>query len=460
METRHPEFVSAPIAPDAFAMEYNKVRDRLPQHVRKPLDVSRDEVLEICKAHGVDHPTKLGREGAQPTLQTLERVARLLEDIAYIFERKEIPPGYKDWEVEIPEGDEFTEAVEKDGKVFFSTVDKSCEFSRIFDSSGLVKNYDQGWMARGDLNIVNGKPACVINDVSKSFVFFDGKRIGPPEGYKSVRLIRTEHRKLIYTAKNHESDKDIIYVDGEPYGSSEGYLEVSHVIPVGEELAIAVKERSGGNMAIYLGDRLIAGDKEGYESVREMKVINGDLAFIAKDTVGRFVIVYDGVVQKMSNQDFFHLKEIDGQPFWVEKKAKGGDELFVDGESYGMYSDFLRILETNKGMVIVVTKAENPKRLFLLQEGRSIGKEEGYLRMPSPRMISVGDEVIIASCQEPGSSWVIESTSGAHFYSCEKCHLLKAIDDTHFIVIAEEDGKVVQRTFDIEHLPYQGEVNT
>ena len=456
METRHSESTPIPIAPDAFAMEYSKVRDRLPEQVRKPLDVFREEVLEICKAHGVDHPTKLGREGKQPTLQTLEHVAQLLEDITYIFEHKEIPLGHKDWEVEIPEGDKVMDVVEKDGHIFFSTNYGVERGTHIFDSSGHCKDYPHGSIARGDLTIVDGKPAYIITESSGNFVFFDGEKIGSPEGYKRARHLLDISGELVYTAINYGNSREIIYVNGQPHGSPEGYYDVPRLLPVGDEFAFAARKNINDPVHVYLGDRLVSEREDGYQKVIEMTAVNGKLAFLAEGNFGHISLVYNGVHQDVMMSEVFGLQEIDGQLSWIEKRDSG-QKVLIGKESYGVYPNIRKVLKTKMGIVIMATiEASGP--WFLIQEDEIIGKPEGYKRIPTPHVISVGGEVIIASGKGFDMPWTIESASGIRFYSCGKVHLLKAIDDTHFIVIVEKEGKVVQRTFDIDHPPYQGEL--
>ncbi|HBK34109.1 TPA: hypothetical protein DEP34_00825 [Candidatus Uhrbacteria bacterium] len=457
-ETRHHESAPVSIAPDAFAMEYSKVRNRLPEQVHKPLDIFRDEVLEICAAHGVDHPTKLGREGKHASTKTLEHVARLLENIAYIFEHKEIPPGYKDWEVEIPKGDKFMEVVEKDGRVFFSTNYGVHTGTRIFDSSGHCEDYPNGSIAHRDLEIVDGKSAYIINDPEVNFVFFDGEKIGSPEGYKIASHLLDMNGELVYIATNHGSDRTIIYKNGQPYGSTEGYYEISRLLPVGDELAFAAKKEINSPVHVYLGDHLVSENEDGYQEVIEMAVVNGTLAFLAREDLGYSLLVHNGIHQEVSMFEFCGLQEIDGQLSWIEQRDSG-QRLFIGKELQGVYANIHKVLKTKAGIVIVAI-LEILGNWFLIQKNEIIGNTEGYERIPKPQVVSVGSEIIIASGKSPDMPWVIESASGTHFYSCEKCHLLKAVDDTHFIVIAEEDGKVVQRTFDIEHSPYQGEVNT
>ena len=95
----HP-FQARSSSPDISAslFEYASVRAKLPEHVRAPLDVLREEVLAICETHGVNHPTKLGKEGKEPTIETLERVSKLLEDITYIFTHRDLPSSKKEQE--------------------------------------------------------------------------------------------------------------------------------------------------------------------------------------------------------------------------------------------------------------------------------------------------------------------------------------------------------------------------
>ena len=284
MNTHH-EFspLPNPTSFDAFALEYTKVRDGLPEQVRKPLDTFREEVMEICRAHGVDHPSKLVTPEAHATTETLGRVQELLEQIHYIFEHKEVPLGHKDWEVEIPEGQSVHQAVEKDGKAFFSTFDKA-KSSYIFDSSGKQRGYFQKGRipSPGGLAIVDQKVACIFQEPRTSFVFVDGERVGFSHGYRQVSHLLDMNGELVYVAECEPDRKEVIFVNEEVYGLPEGYHSVSHVLPVGDQLAFAAQKQQDGPFYVYIGDRLI-GDQQGYKKINEMTVINGKLVFVAND---------------------------------------------------------------------------------------------------------------------------------------------------------------------------------
>jgi|GEM_PF-5674383 len=138
----HP-FQARSSSPDISAslFEYASVRAKLPEHVRAPLDVLREEVLAICTAHGVNHPTKLGREGKEPTIETLEHVSKLLEDIAYIFTHRDLPPKEKrdvddkEYEVTLPDDTEGDVTVfDIKGRFIFATNDTTP--IRIYDQDG------------------------------------------------------------------------------------------------------------------------------------------------------------------------------------------------------------------------------------------------------------------------------------------------------------------------------------
>jgi len=454
----HREYAPSPsnTSFDAFALEYTKVRDGLPEQVRKPLDTLREEVMEICRAHGVDHPSKLVTQEAKAATKTLERVQELLEQIHYIFEHKEVPLGHKDWEVEIPKHYRFIEAVEKNGKVFFS-VSNAIYFSfppRIFDSSGHDRTLlpRVGCIKRGGLKIVGEKIACVLGHRGSNYVFLEEKNIGD---YEEVKRILDTDGVLVYVAKPHGSSKEMIYVDGRVYGSPEGYDHVSRISCVGSTVAFAAQKESGDLYEVYLGDHLIGK----YREVTEMRVIDGELVFVAFDFDSKAVVVKDGVMQGTgSTSSYIHsVQKINNELSWIERDViTCEEELFIGEVSYGVYQDVNKVLETRGEPLLVVQKRKGDH--WMLKQGdKVIGKQGGYEVSELGKVICVSDEGVFATREGIAKSWVVESSSGKHFGSYKAIHLLKAVDDKHFIVIAEEDGKVVQRTFDIDHPPYQGE---
>jgi len=83
--------------PPGFSfLEYDKAREKIPESTRASVDTWRDEILEICRAHSVDHPNKLVLAKTHASSETLERVQNLLDDILYVFEHQDLPPEKKE----------------------------------------------------------------------------------------------------------------------------------------------------------------------------------------------------------------------------------------------------------------------------------------------------------------------------------------------------------------------------
>ncbi|KKU33460.1 MAG: hypothetical protein UX45_C0009G0028 [Candidatus Uhrbacteria bacterium GW2011_GWF2_46_218] len=143
--------------------EYASVRARLPEHVRVPLDVLREEVLAICAAHDVNHPTKLGRE----------RVSKLLEDIKYIFEHRDLPLREKgdvdDQEYEVTLSGDLEDCItvlDQKGRFIFATYDTTP--IRIYDQDGNeqileddVECVSFAYLGE-DLVLIKGQPAMMV----------------------------------------------------------------------------------------------------------------------------------------------------------------------------------------------------------------------------------------------------------------------------------------------------------
>jgi len=457
MNTHH-EYTPSPnpTSFDAFASEYTKVRDGLPEQVRKPLDTFREEVMEICRAHGVDHPSKLVTPKAHASAETLKHVSDLLDDILSIFETKEVPLGHKDWEVEIPEGQYARTAIEKDGKAFFST--RSTESFFIFDSSGAFKEYPG--LSLEEFIIVNQQPIYHFegNDDSLHHIFVNGKEVTPESGCQDMNFLSEMNGTFVYVAMTNDKLKDNIFLDGKVYGDPEGYHYITHMIPVGNQIAFSAQKKEGEPFHVYLGDQIV-GDPAGYKEIKEMIEVDGTLAFIGENDFGCWLISRDGAEQKYwRDGKFYGLQEMGGALSWKEMTV-GEEEstLCIAGETYGKYRVIEKVFYTGGDPLVLGIKKKESCRT-LTQGERTIGKQEGYEVFEDiGDVICVGDEVIFVT-KEGGYPWIIESSSGTHFGSYDHVLFMRVVGNKHFMIIAEEDGKVVQRTFDLDHPPYQGKL--
>jgi len=446
---------------DAFALEYTKIRDGLPENVRKPLDVLREEVMEICRAHGVDHPSKLVRLEAHASAETLKHVSDLLDDILSIFETKEVPFGHKDWEVEIPEGHVVGDVAGKNGKTFFSTTNHFYSVCCVFDSSGKSIYRHRGSMPNLGLAVIGQDIAYVIQQSNNCLVCRNGKNAGAFQGYNIVNNLLNVGGTLVYTAKEYLTSKEKIFLDGQVYGNPDGYEKVLHILPIGKEPAFAVQKEKGGYFYIYKGEQMV-GHPHKY-AIEDMTEVNGGIAFTVKDDFGDTFLYHNEVLKGTCVRDHLihSIQSINGQLSWVEVKGEGeGSTLFIEGEPSMNYSStIIGVVDTGAEPLLEVQEKEGD--LWTLVQGdRVIGKEEGYELTDIHTVICVNDEIIFTTRDHYGEPWIIESSTGTRFGSYKRVLLVKAVDDKHFIVIAEEDGKVVQRTFDLDHPPYQGELET
>jgi len=454
MNTYHEHSPSPnPTSFDAFALEYTKVRDGLPEQVRKPLDVLREEVMEICRAHGVDHPSKLVTPEAKATTKTLERVQELLEQIHYIFEHKEVPLGHKDWEVKIPEGQEVSQVVEKNGKVAIVTSDVD-SFCHIFDSSGIPLSLPLGRIEQDLLTIIDDDVVCAWRKVATftSGIFVNGEILAPSaQNFVQVEYLLEMNGKVVYVAQKVDEGREKIYVNGVLYGSPEGYFKVSHIIPVGDELAFVAQQNATDPFHIYVNG-LLSDQRKGLGRVVSLDFIDGEVVYIERTSLGDRLLGERSGLIYASSENLKEVQKINGQMSWIEYSSWRAT-WFLNREAQGNCFDILSVVET-KGKPVLVVRDQERDPITFIQGGETIGKKEGYKMVMD--VICVGDEIVFIA-GDGEKSWWIESSSGACFGFYETIHEMKPVDDKHFIVISEEDGKVVQRTFDIDHPPYQGE---
>jgi len=444
---------------DAFASEYTKVRDELPEQVRKPLDVFREEVMEICKAHGVDHPSKLVTPEAHASAETLKHVSDLLDDILSIFETKEVPLGHKDWEVKIPKKYSAENIVEKNGKTVVVMTWRNNIV--MFDSSGAQTTCPSGYLMNDKLAIIGqGDVACAIQGERwlSGHIYLNGVETDDSRsGYSGVLHLLDMNGQLVYVAYSEDLPhrSAVVYKNGEVYGSPEGYEDVSHVVPVGDQLALAVKKEGEHFFCVYLGGKVV-GKKEGYTKIVSMTCVNGKLTFTA-ELFDVYYLVHNGETVNTSIKTLRCVQSIANELSWVEE-SHTESELFIGGRSYAKFYAIETVVDTG-GEPLVIAKKKDGDPWQLMWGDEVIGRKEGYQDGElSATMIRVGDQILFMETKKDETTWKkVTSSAGAHFGSYSWVCKMKVVDDKHFIVIAEEDGKVVQRTFDIDHPPYQGE---
>jgi len=453
MNIGHREYAPSPnpTSFDAFALEYTKVRDELPEKVRKPLDVFREEVMEICKAHGVDHPSKLVTPEAKATTKTLERVQELLEQIHYIFEHKEVPLGHKDWEVKIPKKHHHIKVVEKDGKAFVIMSGKNSSY--IFDSSKASLDQISGVVEDGGLTIVGQEVAFVLHEEERVRVFFKGKMVGDPLECSGIKHLSDMNGKVTYVVETID-EEDKIYVDGEIYGSPEGwYREINNLLSLGNQLAFVAKKNESNLFNVFIGEDRV-GDSRGYQWISLLTEVDGKLAFVGQRW-NIFYLVYDGKLIAESLERISCVQKINGELSWIETSEREGvATLWSEGEVSEEYYAIYTVVDTGAEPLLVVKKKKGD-RWTLMQGEKVLGKKEGYDDSGLGYILWVGGQVIFSGGEVEEK---ISSTSGVDFGSYDQIYKMKVVDDKHFIVIAEEDGRVVQRTFDVDHPPYQGKL--
>jgi len=299
-----------------------KIRKELPNEVLPMFDVYVKEVLEICKAHGVNHPKELVRAThPRPSFETLERVQFLVDRILYIVENKALPP--KEREKEIFDENDYTFPLPEDisdihvtdlhGKfaVFFGKgtgLEASIIKNRhhLFNEEGEEIGDPKGYMRPSDVLDINGVSGFADCQQEK-YIFYCGETtLGNPRGYEYGSLCAVGGKPVVIAAKDLLSPFQIITEKQTMEGiSTYAHVEVDHMSDVEGQLFFFTKNEREKTVLVL--DGKVVGDPEGYETIefeefhadprrnsgiaRVRKAKASDAACVALKTDGRWYVL-------------------------------------------------------------------------------------------------------------------------------------------------------------------------
>jgi len=458
----NPDIHLPPSSPDVFLTEYKSARDRLPEGVRVPLDTLREEVMEICKTHGVDHPSKLVLAETHVSTETLERVQELLDQIHYIFEHQKLPEALEQ-KKEIPLDDrEYTLELEPeynladlfdvgDHRGGFSCVvyGPSGETEFVMDQNKRLIGDPQGYDDVRFLTDIAGKPAFIAKQGEETFVVWDGKNFGHFEEYEELISLTDVGGKPAFFAK--KEDRWFVFWDGKIIGDQEGYKDVGGLIDVGGEPAYtALPDEEGFGFLVMKGDQIV-GDPTGYAAIiNELVDIGGKVGVsMNRGNSGGYTVLLDGEV--VGNEEGYRkvseLVDMDGKIGFVARTKDKQKVLFImDGQPVSdLTSDVSIFVDevTNIGgkMACRILGPSFSYHQAFFDKGRLYN--DGELINGVQQIVNVAGKPMIVTKGTSDDSHFIEGTRLAF----DHIYFLYALDRERFAVVAREGQKIVKRVY-------------
>ena len=467
-------------------LEYDKAREKIPESTRASVDAWREEILAICQAHGVDHPSKLVLAETHASIQTLERVQNLLDDILYVFEHQELPTEKKK-EVEPVDDREYVvelgellenpcndiRVYDHNGRFYF--FDNHANPSRLFDHEG-NKDVLPSEMIYQDFVLLGSRLVLVAKKrmEQRSWKFLtglDGEPLDPPRDFNTYSEIRdhlvtmgegtwgeetvypvskdgTIHWETPFDLKGESIIVDTALIDGHPYfltskpwmiytadhqpvGNPDGYAEKPVLCDRDGEFTLLVKDRDEKNPGWWIYD------KEG-NPIKEIKTtftiesamfINGQYFFTARKETEEVLL----------NEQ--------GAELWKNSTGEQIDKLLP------CHSGFIFSTRT-------ITKdpfgADEVDQNYYDQQGRPIVWYPSVYTSPETPPIFVGDSyafIIQRSENDQRQNVQHRSFPEITIGTFERVYVMETIDDDRFYVIGlEKKGdktyQVAKRVYD------------
>jgi len=441
-------------SPDVFLSEYKSARDRLPEGVRAPLDALREEVMEICKTHGVDHPSKLVLAETHVSTETLERVQELLDQIHYIFEHQELPPALEKKEASLddreytleldPDCPQISPAEDIHGK-FVVPIHKGGKFV-VIDQEGKTVGDANGYDVVRKFQDIGGKPGFIAEIEKKCFVVWKGKIAGDLEGYDHICSLTDIGGKPGFIAKQ-EGDRWFVFVDGkmaEGQEEYEPYTDFARADFMGVDGKPVYTAKADGREGIFIiKDGHVLGDPwEGYEAVSNLVDIGGQLGAAVKKN-GRWFVLLEGEI--IGNQEGYdHVKEltnIGGKIGFIAKMGSGETIVVLDRDFIHIKFGSVDCLRDIGGKVAYRIQTRDAKLVFY--NGEIIGYDaKGPHEVKD--IVDVAGRVGVID-RLGLSDWIFFGETP--FLRFDEVLALRALDQDRFYVIAEEDKKIIKRVY-------------
>jgi len=479
--------------PQGFSfLEYDKAREKIPENTRASVDAWREEVLVICQAHGVDHPSKLVLAETHATTDTLERVQNLLDDILYVFEHQKLPPEKK--EVEPVDDQEYV--VPLDGKE---------------DPSGDIKVQD----LHGQFYFLDDRSSvpCLMTHTGEKrllpekvdpldFVFLGSQPvlIVSPKGVTGNRFFLMDlHGNTLYpdlSFENYGTEKNHLVKI-----SKEGMSEKCH--PVGkdgtiyEDITFGINDEEGesklvqtdligsrpyfitlkNGWKIFAADGTPVGDPDGYWNKPFLCEDQGRLTIVTKDEKSHTWWICDDQGEFMRDikvPDAVHINNVNviGGTYLLGGRQAGGKAILFNEHGTVLWKRRSEEKITEiipSGATFLFSTEENftnpdPEDsrsiiCFYTSQGEEIAHYDYYCLAPP---FCMGEKQVYfsenASIGEKDSVHLrFPGGRNAVIATFKKVYAMQAIDQDRFYVIGLEENangtyQVVKRVYDIQQV--------
>jgi len=284
--------------PQGFSfLEYDKAREKIPESTRASVDAWRDEILEICRAHGVDHPSKLVLAETHASSETLARVQNLLDDILYVFEHQELPTEKKEREpvddheyvlpLDIIDTADFPpreQILDQKGRFLF--LDDSKEPNKLFDCEG-NKDVLPANISYQEFALLGSRQVLVARQeewttVPKYFLIdLEGERIEPSEYFI---VSRKKGKQIIAVGEHFHNEFHPVGEDGTIHWninfSPADHTELKDAFLIAGRRYFLIRENA--LYKIYTADHTPVGDHKVYLSQPLLCEKEGKLIIIAR----------------------------------------------------------------------------------------------------------------------------------------------------------------------------------
>ena len=471
---------SPPFQPDVFFAEYAmSYRQDMPKDVLSFFNAYVEEVLEICKAHGVKHPKELGTAQLTPTIETLQRVCVLMDKIKYLLEHKELPiesVDEKEYTLPVPSDLIYVRVQDLQGK--FAAVFEDQDHAKIVDQNGqLIESFPETNMEIDKLQNINGRLGYRLalhpleNDRTL-FFRYHGRVLGSPKGYSQGQILNIGGKPILFAEMPGENSK-LLRADGSIMGKEDGYGAIikNTFFDVAGKLFFLWKDAHQTVHLCLEGNEV--GDPRGYvlfdilsDTTWKKPVVAvspSDLACVVKDQKngrwhpfrfnGETFGDPEGYDTVTNNGSFFELQS------WTVHK---GHQTFYVGMDGNVHEDLEKVpKKTPEEKCAQVWEDLDEEGWTMIVEGKRFFVPEDFIHICSTQDTSIflmqNKPVYAASYEQEGD--VFYSIWHGHKRITEpfgRIFALQKLDDHRFYVLAlEKNGKkktIVKRVIDLDML--------
>jgi len=476
-------------------LEYDKAWGKIPENTRASVDAWREEVLAICQAHGVDHPSKLVLAKTHASTQTLERVQNLLDDILYVFEHQDLPPEKKenfidDQEYVVPldceeNPSDTLEVFDLHGRFYF--LDDSSDPTYFYTNQG-EKQVLPNHIRSSEFALLGNRLVLIAinssdHNADRFLTDLEGTPLDPPCHFY---FYKKEQNHLLAVGKE---PTDVYHPIGEDGMVHE---DVAFSVKSGEEPRLLGINLIGGhhcyltfkdNWMIYTADKTPIGNPKGYSNKPFLCEDQGRLTIVAKNAEHHGWWIYNAEGKPLRNINApydveVHEVSVVHGTYLFGAKGKRGATILFDERGTVLWSHLQSIGKKSgeekisgiipSGSTFFFSTFElssgsdrEMKETFYDAEGQIITRYEGGLRLYPIPPVFVGEFCAYLGENNIAGSPIFLRLSSKHNHVSldvfEKVYVMEAIDEHRLYVIGLErnrDGtfQMAKRVYDTRNV--------